>query len=115
MDPLENERATAQELIEFARTQGVDLGPLLNEIAFQRDQRWIFIWRKGEHIYYNLQGSITILPEKLKESAGVFRGVWSETGSIDDLEQAFTLVKAWLIDRQEIDDLPSRSLNSYYI
>ena len=115
MDPLENERATAQELIGFARQQGVDLEPLLHETALQRGQRWIFLWRKDGHIDYSLQGAIRLLPERLKESASAFRGVWNESGSFEDIEQAFVLVKSWLIDEREVDDLPSRSLKSYQI
>jgi hypothetical protein len=51
-----------------------------------------------------------VLPNVFKRSASAFRGVWSEAGILDDMAQAFELVKAWLIDRTEVDDLPSRSI-----
>lgn len=115
MDHIDNERATARELISFARQQGVDLEPLLNETALQSGQRWIFLWRKGDHISYSMQGAVSVLPERLKESASAFRGVWNEVGHFADIEQAFALVKAWLIDGREIDDLPIRFVKSYQI
>jgi hypothetical protein len=55
-----------------------------------------------------MQGVIWVLQDYLKLSADHFRGVWSEAGTFDDLEQAFELLKAWLIDRKEVDDLPPR-------
>jgi hypothetical protein len=128
MDPIDNERATAQEVFSYAQQRGVDLEPLRNDSMFQRDQRWIFLWRKqnalpcsgpaGESdgtIHYNMQGAISVLPSSLRESAGAFRGGWSEAGTFENMEQAFELVKAWLLDWKEVDDLPSRSVRRYGI
>jgi hypothetical protein len=56
-----------------------------------------------------------LLPSNLKESATAFRGAWSETGTFEDLDQAFVVVKAWLLDRKEVDDLPCRCVNRYQI
>jgi hypothetical protein len=36
--------------------------------------------------------------------------MWDEAGTLADLEQAFELLKAWLIDRKEVDELPQRSM-----
>jgi hypothetical protein len=122
MDPVENVRATAQELVSFARQRGADLGLLCTDGHFQDDQRWIFLWRKDElpssgpadeqagTLHYNMQGAIAVLPRKLKASATAFHGMWTEAGTFESLEQAFELVKAWLLDRKEVDHLPGRSI-----
>jgi hypothetical protein len=62
-----------------------------------------------------MQGAISVLPSSLRESAGAFRGGWSEAGAFEDMEQAFELVKAWLLDGREVDDLPGRSVRRYGI
>jgi hypothetical protein len=121
MDPVENQRATAQELIVFAHERGLDLNPLHDQSFFDRDRRWVYFWRKRDALpctgrpeekegtlHYNMQGTISVLPDYLKASADLFRGDWSEAGTFDNLEQAFELLKAWLIDRKEVDDLPPR-------
>jgi hypothetical protein len=127
MDPVDNIRATAQELISFARKQGIDLEPSCTDGHLQRGRRWIFLWRKDElscsgpageqegTLHYNMQGAISVLPSNLKGSAGAFRGAWSEAGTLENMEQAFELVKAWLLDCKEVDDLPSRSVRRYGI
>jgi hypothetical protein len=121
MDPVENQQATARELIAFARERGRDLDSLHNESFFELDRRWVFFWRKRDDLpctgrpdekegtlHYNMQGAISVLPDYLKGSEGLFRGAWSEAGTFDSLEQAFELLKAWLIDRKEVDELPPR-------
>jgi hypothetical protein len=62
-----------------------------------------------------MQGAISVLPSCLKESAGAFQGMGSEAGTFEDLEQAFALVKAWLLDNKEVDELPQRSVRRYQI
>src|SRR5581483_4846409 len=81
MDPADNSRITAQELMSFARQQGIDLEPFHRESAFEKGQRFIFFWRKDElpatgpaneplgTLHYNMQGAISELPSKLKDSA----------------------------------------------
>lgn len=127
MDPLETFRATAQELVAYAQRQGIDLAPFRKDFTFQKDRRWIDVWRKDSFpgtgpaheplgtLHYNLQGTISELPTCLKESAGAFQGSWSEAGTFEGLEQAFELVKAWLLDWKEVDDLPGRSVRRYGI
>jgi hypothetical protein len=132
MDPVENIRATARELVSFAQQQGVDLRPYCTEGDFQKDpsqkdRRWIFLWRKDELPYsgpanikegtlqYNMQGAIAVLPDKLKGSAHIFQGMWTEAGALENIEQAFELVTAWLIDGTEVDDLPQRQVRRYGI
>ncbi|HTU92204.1 MAG TPA: hypothetical protein VMF69_19130 [Gemmataceae bacterium] len=127
MDPLVSFRATAQEIVSFARQRGIDLEPLRKDFAFQKDRRYIDCWRKDSlpgtgpaheplgTLHYNMQGAITVLPSQLKESASIFRGRWHETGTFENIEQAFELVKGWLVDWKEVDDLPSRAVRSYGI
>ncbi len=127
MDPLESFRATAQELVAHAQQQGIDLGQFRKDFTFLKDRRWIDVWRKDSlpgtgpadeplgTLHYNMQGAISVLPSRLKGSAGAFRGAWSEAGTFENMEQAFELVKAWLLDWNEVDDLPSRSIRRYGI
>jgi len=127
MDQVDNERATAQELVSFAQTKGFNLDQLRQDSVFQKDQRWIDVWRKnrtpssgpvGEPdgtLHYNMQGAISALPNKLTGSASAFRGAWSEAGTFKNIEQAVELVKAWLLDAKEVDDLPQREVRRYQI
>lgn len=123
MDQVENERTTAQELVSFAQQRGLDLEAIRNDSMFQVDRRWVFLWRKQDGLpcsgpadeeegvlHYNMQGAISLLPRNLKASAGTFQGAWSEAGTFENMEQAFEFLRAWLIDRKEVDDLPSRSV-----
>lgn len=123
MDQIDNERATVNELISFARQKGLDLEPFHHDSVFQMDRRWVFFWRRLDGIpasgpaeeragtlHYNMQGAIAVLPSLLKESSNAFRGAWTEAGTFENIEQAFELLKAWLVDRKEIDELPPRKI-----
>lgn len=120
-DQVDNERATAQELVAYAQQQGFDVESLRNDSIFQKNRRWVFLWRKLNRLpcsgpnsekegtlHYNMQGTISVLPSSLKGSASAFQGAWSEAGTFEDIGQAFELVKAWLLDGKEVDDLPER-------
>jgi hypothetical protein len=127
MDPIENSRAIAKEIVSIAKQQGVDLEPLCNGDMFRTDQRFVWFWRKDElpysgpanepigTLHYNMQGAINALPSVLKDSASAFRGSWIETGTLENIEQAVSLVQTWLIDRKEVDHLPPRRVRSYGI
>jgi hypothetical protein len=127
MDPLHSFQATAQELVSFAREQGTDLERYRKNFTFQKDRRWIDVWRKDPlpgtgpadeplgTLHYNMQGTISVLPRKLEGSVGAFQGMWSEAGTFEGLEQAFQLVKAWLIETKEVDDLPYRCVRRFGI
>lgn len=127
MDPLDSFRATAHELVSFARQHGIDLEPFRTDFTFQNDRRWIDVWRKNSFpgsgpanveegtLLYNMQGPTSLLPSQLRESASIFRGTWHERGAFENVEQAFELLRAWLLDRKEIDDLPRRSVRAYGI
>lgn len=110
MNDLESQRATAHELVAFAKQRGVDLSSICQDIVFFNENRFILLWRKGGKVLYNMQGSIITLPERFKASASAFRGIWLEAGSLAGLAHAFEFLKAWLIDRKEIDDLPQRQV-----
>jgi hypothetical protein len=128
MDTVVSMRETAQELISVAQRRAIDFAPLRNDAMFRNDRRSIFVWRKVDGVpasgpalmkegtlCYNMQGSIKVLPNVLKDSAGAFKGGWSESGTFENLEQAVDFVKAWLVERKEIDELPRRCVRSYYI
>jgi hypothetical protein len=126
MEAVENERATARELVSYARQQGVDLEALRNDSMFQRDQRWILLWRKLDGLpcsgpvnekegtlHYSMQGTVDRLPGALEEHRVNSQGVWTEAGILDRIEQALELVKAWLLDKKEIADLPNRHVRRH--
>ena len=127
MDPSENARAVAQELVSYAEQHGVDLKPFRIDGHFQKGRRWIELWRKDElpcsgrtdeeegTLHYSMQGPIDVLPRKLKDSADAFQGAWTEAGTFENLEQALLLVKAWVLERKEVDELPDRCVRSYGI
>ncbi len=127
MDAVENLRSTSQELVSFAQKQGIDLAPFRKDFAFEKGRRYIDFWRKDEFpcsgpadeslgtLHYNMQGTISVLPSRLRESDDAFRGEWSEAGTFESLEQAFELLKAWLLDQKEVDDLPNRCVRRYLI
>ncbi len=104
----ESERTIAREFISLAQQQGVDLASMYNSGTFLHASRIIWFWRKNDVIQYSLQGKIDALPEKYKASASAFRGMWTEAGTLTNLEEAFAFLKSWLIDRKEVDELPQR-------
>jgi hypothetical protein len=127
MDPIENSRAVAQELVTYAAEHGVDLEPFRSDGHFQRGRRWIELWRKDAlpcsgpadeeegTLHYVMHGPIDLLPRKLKDSADAFQGAWTEAGTFENLEQALLLVKGWVLERKEVDELPDRCVRSYGI
>jgi hypothetical protein len=128
MDQIENERATAWEIVTEARKRGFELESLIVDSVFLNQQRWIFFWRyrdelpcsgqSGEEegtLHYNMQGRISGLPNRLRGAEISFHGAWSEAGTLETIEQASDLVKAWLIDGKEVDDLPRRLARRWQI
>src|SRR5262249_37886853 len=97
MNDLESQEATARELVAFAEQRGFDLSSSCHDWAFLDDGRFISIWRNEGTVHYNLQGRIDALPERYKASAGSFRGMWHEAGTVPDVEQAFELLNAPLL------------------
>ena len=119
--------AVARELLSIAERQGIDLEPFRRDYAFEKSRRSIWFWRKDElpysgpahekigTLHYNMQGAIKVLPHVLKDSASAFRGAWTEAGTFENLEQALALLKAWLLEWKEVDDLPNRFVRRYQI
>lgn len=107
--------STANELIAFARKRGVDLVPTFQAESFwndESDRHIIFMWRDGE-LFYQLAGRVATLPSQLRGSEGPlhFAGAYSESGVVYNLDGAYSLLKSWLLDRREVDDLPARISN----
>jgi uncharacterized protein YodC (DUF2158 family) len=112
-----SEQTIETELIALARKNGIDLDSLWGHYAFSAKNRCIWFWQKTRKgaVYYNLQGSISVLPEVLKGSESAFRGVWTEAGCLENINHAFTFLKGWLIDLKEVDELPKRYTIRYQI
>jgi len=130
MDPVENQRSTALELVARARALRIDLERFRDDMIFQNlaAGRCIFFWRKVDAmpctgrpdelegtLKYNLQGSIHELPCCLHDSANEFRGMWSESGTLENIDQAITLAAAWWLQGKEVDELPVRCIKRYQI
>jgi uncharacterized protein YodC (DUF2158 family) len=117
IDVIETGEMAALELIAFAQQKGVDLMSICHSSSFLHEERYISFWRKTRVgvIYYSTQGSIKLLPEEFRESASAFYGMWHEAGYFDNLEQTFAFFKAWILDHQEVDELPKRCRSRYGI
>jgi hypothetical protein len=104
----------AKELVALGQQRGLDLAPLLIEaILFFTPDRFIFFWRVNEKVRYSCQGRRVLPSEGGRESEPAVGGIHSEAGVLDDLEQAFELLKAWLIDGKEVSALPRRVVTTY--
>jgi hypothetical protein len=112
MDFLESRREAAERLQRHAAARGTDLAPFRNEHdGFSHRQRWIDFWLEGATVGYLLRGEIGKLPSQFAASQSSFRGVWDEAESINDLPQALELLRSWLIDLKEVDELTSRMIH----
>ena len=56
MDPSENARAVAQELVSYAGQHGIDLEPFRKDYTFLKDRRWIDVWRKDVAVHTPIDG-----------------------------------------------------------
>jgi hypothetical protein len=112
MDFLESRREAAERLQRYAAARGTDLGPFRDEHdVFSHRQRWIDFWLEGGTVGYHLRGEIGKLPGMFAGSRSSFRGVWDEAGSINDFPQALELLRSWLIDAKEVDELAARRID----
>jgi hypothetical protein len=107
----------ASELIHTAKRQGVDLEPLCHSWAFFNQGRSLRVWMQGSEVGYAKLGPIKVLPAEFKDSAGAFYGMWCEAGILPNVERALLFLKGWLLDMEEIDQLPvpERVLRRYGI
>ena len=112
MDFLESRREAAERPQRYAAAQGTDLRPFRDEHdVFSHRQRWIDFWLEGATVGYHLRGAIGKLPSQFATSQSSFLGVWDEAGSINDLQQALELLRSWLIDAKEVDELTGRMVH----
>ncbi len=112
MDFLESRRAAAERLHRYAAAHGTDLAPFRDEYdVFSNRQRWIDFWLDGAAVGYHLRGEIHKLPARFATSQSSFRGVWDENGSIEDLQQALDLLRSWVIEAKEVDELTGRKIH----
>jgi hypothetical protein len=109
---LESRREAAERLQHYAAVQGTDLAPLRDEHdVFSHRKRWIDFWLEDARVGYHLRGEIGKLPNQFATSQSSFRGVWDEAGSINDVPQALELLRSWLIDAKEVDELTGRTVH----
>jgi hypothetical protein len=112
MDLLESRREAAERLQRYAATRGVDLVPFRDEHdVFSSRKRWIDFWLDAAAVGYHLRGQIGKLPRQFAACQSSFRGVWDEAGSVNDLHQALELLRSWLIDAKEVDELTGRMVH----
>lgn len=112
MNEAESILATAKELVSHAQEVGIDLRILCNDGTFGNERGYIVFWRKNDDsLWYNLAGNVQVLPAEYSGSASAFRGKYHEVGSVNSITEGLELVKCWLMDCKEIDELPNRSIN----
>jgi hypothetical protein len=109
MNDPDDIKFVAVEIADLARLRGIILD---TDGVFALKERTIFFWRKDSAVHYNLQGKVTLLPDKFHDSIGKFRGGYHEVGTVLNMEAAVDLVIAWITDRREVRDLPTRAVRS---
>lgn len=57
-------------------------------------------------LHYNMQGALSL--SQPVNADGEHQKVWSEAGVLETVDQAFELLKAWLVNEKEIETLPGR-------
>src|SRR5688500_2211695 len=100
MKTLDSIQIMAARIVELALKQRADISQLLHagSGAFQHENRWMMFWVKDDSLWYRLSGKISSPPAEIAESHPTFNGIWDESGLLPDLEQAFQLLRAWLIE-----------------
>src|SRR5947209_5358623 len=112
MDFLESRREAAERLQRYAAAQGTDLRPFRDDHdVFSHRKRWIDFWLDGAVVGYHLRGEIGKLPRQFAASEASFRGLWDEAGSITDVQEALELLRSWLLDTKEVDELTGRMIH----
>jgi hypothetical protein len=117
MDTLDSFQIMAARIVEQALKHGVDISQLLHASSgmFQKENRWMIFWIKDDCLRYRLTGRISTPPAQIAETRPSFQGIWDEAGTIPNLEQAFELLRAWLLEGKEVDELPDRSVQQWSI
>jgi hypothetical protein len=110
LDEVEDFRDIESEVLAVAKRRGVELGSYRHSSGFFHDGRDISYWRRGDILFYCIQGDVVVLPDEFKGSASEFSGIYQESGTLDSFEEAVQLLEAWLIQRREVDQLPKRQI-----
>jgi hypothetical protein len=114
MTEFDSAQLVASELVALAQRRELDLTPLLKEsLLFLTSDRFIYFWRVEEKIRYSCQGRSIVSPGGVSGSDTAAGSGYSETGILDNLEDALKLLKAWLLDGKEVGALPERHVTSY--
>jgi hypothetical protein len=112
MDFLPARHEAAERLQRYAAAQGTDLSPFRDEHdVFSHRKRWIDFWLEDATVGYHLRGEIGKLLSQFATSQSSFRGVWDEAGSVNDLHQAWELLRSWLVEAKEVDELTGRMIH----
>ena len=82
----------ADGLHALALARRSELASQCKSDAFGREGRHLSFWRTGGAVAYSLQGPIAVLPAEYRDSAADFRGMWTEAGTVENIEQAFELL-----------------------
>jgi hypothetical protein len=122
MDPLDTYRTTALEILRFGQLAGVDLEPMREDFVFQHGLRWINFWRKnpmpgtgpeGEPLgtlHYAMQGPYAVAQSRPGQGSDSPPVSFHESGTLDSVEQAFRLAKAWVFENKDVEQLPPRHI-----
>ena len=109
-------KEASEQLVNHAATKGFNLDQFRDKYGvFDNQTRSIEFWLTDRVLCCRTSGAIRDLPTRLAGSESSFRGVWHETGSVEDVEHAFQLVLSWLVDGKEVDELPNRTIRRFMI
>ena len=101
----------AQELTQLARTAGIEF--VFQEPGdFWANGREITLYQEGGAIHFAMQGPIQVFPRYFAASATAFHGMYREGGAFENEDQARVFLLAWLIERKDADELPTRDIHS---
>src|SRR5579872_6348260 len=76
---------------------------------FAGRKRWVDFWSDGNAIGYHIRERLeNYRPTSLPLN---HRGVWDEAGSVENIQQALSLLRFWVIDVKEVDELPDRNVH----
>jgi hypothetical protein len=111
---MKNEREGFQvllpELTRIAHSRGIDLTSISCKNGFWKDGRILVFCRESGTISYYLQGGVKKLPKTFAKSACEFHGAYSEAGECGSPEEAVDLIVSWLLEMNEADQLPKRTI-----
>src|SRR5438105_4980933 len=110
MDTDQPDQWIADGLHALALSRRSDLASQCKSDAFCREGRYISFWRKHGVVAYSLQGPVAVLPTEYQASAVDFQGMWTEAGTVENIEQAYDLLVSWIFENKEVVELPARAV-----